>query len=40
MGGCRARAFLEYGSFKAPNPLCESFKRAGLFTDTIEKNKK
>ena len=25
MGGCRARAFLEYGNFEAPNPLCQSF---------------
>jgi len=25
MGGCRARAYLKYGNFKAPNPLCQSF---------------
>jgi len=25
MGGCRARAFIEYGNFEAPNPLCQSF---------------
>ncbi len=31
MGGCRARAYLDYGSFKSPNPLCESFYRVGCF---------
>ena len=25
MGGCRARAYLKYGNFKASNPLCQSF---------------
>lgn len=31
MGGCRARAFLEYGNFVAPNPLCQSFYENRLF---------
>jgi len=31
MGGCRARAFLEYGDFKAPHHLCQSFYMAGFF---------
>jgi len=29
-GGCRARAFLEYGDFRAPNPLCQAFADAGF----------
>lgn len=32
MGGCRARAYLKYGNFEAPNPLCQSFYDAGLFS--------
>jgi radical SAM protein with 4Fe4S-binding SPASM domain len=32
MGGCRARAYLEYGDFKAPHPLCQSFYENGLFS--------
>lgn len=39
MGGCRARAFLEYRTFKAPNPLCESFEKAGLFSAKTKKDK-
>jgi len=31
MGGCRARAFIEYGNFEAPNPLCQSFYNNSLF---------
>jgi radical SAM protein with 4Fe4S-binding SPASM domain len=31
MGGCRARAFIEYGNFQAPNPLCQSFYDKNLF---------
>lgn len=31
MGGCRARAFIEYGSFESPNPLCQSFYDNNLF---------
>lgn len=31
MGGCRARAFIEYGNFKAPSPLCQSFYDKNLF---------
>lgn len=31
MGGCRARAFIEYGSFESPNPLCQSFYNNNLF---------
>lgn len=31
MGGCRARAFIEYGNFKAQNPLCQSFYNENLF---------
>ncbi len=31
MGGCRARAFIEYGSFKSPNPLCQSFYDNNFF---------
>lgn len=31
MGGCRARAYLEYGNFKAPNPLCQSFCNKNLW---------
>jgi radical SAM protein with 4Fe4S-binding SPASM domain len=30
MGGCRARAYLEYGNFNAPNPICQSFYENGL----------
>jgi radical SAM protein with 4Fe4S-binding SPASM domain len=30
MGGCRARAYLEYGNFEAPNPLCQSFYEKNL----------
>ena len=30
MGGCRARAFIEYGNFEAPNPLCQSFYENNL----------
>lgn len=30
MGGCRARAYIEYGNFNAPNPLCQSFHENGL----------
>jgi len=32
MGGCRARAFIEYGNFKAPNPLCQSFYNKNLLS--------
>ena len=32
MGGCRARAYLEYGDFRAPYPLCQSFYEKGLFS--------
>jgi len=31
MGGCRARAFIEYGNFYAPHPLCQSFYDNNLF---------
>lgn len=31
VGGCRARAYLEYKDFHAPNPLCQSFYDKGLF---------
>jgi radical SAM protein with 4Fe4S-binding SPASM domain len=31
MGGCRARAFIEYNDFKAPNSLCQNFYNKGLF---------
>lgn len=31
MGGCRARAYLEYGKFKSPNPLCEFFYCKNIF---------
>jgi len=32
MGGCRARAFLEYRDWKAPNPLCQSFYKNNFFS--------
>lgn len=32
MGGCRARAYLEYGDFRAPYPLCQSFYENNLFS--------
>ncbi|MEM5782357.1 MAG: radical SAM protein [Candidatus Aenigmatarchaeota archaeon] len=38
MGGCRARAFIEYNDFKAPNPLCQSFYSNGLFPKENFKN--
>jgi radical SAM protein with 4Fe4S-binding SPASM domain len=31
MGGCRARAYLEYENFKAPNPLCQFFYCKNVF---------
>lgn len=31
MGGCRAHAFIKYGNFKAPDPLCQSFYENNLF---------
>lgn len=31
MGGCRARAYLAYGNFKAPHSLCQSFYEKKLF---------
>lgn len=31
MGGCRARAYLEYGNFEAPNPLCQFFYCRNVF---------
>jgi len=30
MGGCRAKAYIEYGNFNAPNPLCQSFYENNL----------
>lgn len=38
MGGCRARAFIEYGNFKAPHPLCQSFYEEKYFPTNILKN--
>jgi len=32
MGGCRARAYLKYGNFEAPNPLCQSFYSKNLLS--------
>jgi len=29
-GGCRARAYIEYGNFRAANPLCQSFYENNL----------
>lgn len=37
MGGCRARAYIEYGNFNAPNPLCQSFYENDLIDDIISK---
>jgi len=34
IGGCRARVYLKYGNFKAPNPLCQSFYETGLFKNS------
>lgn len=31
MGGCRAKAFIETGSFLGPNPLCQSYYASGVF---------
>jgi radical SAM protein with 4Fe4S-binding SPASM domain len=39
MGGCRARAFIEYGNFEAPNPLCQSFYNNSLFPKKSLKGK-
>lgn len=36
MGGCRARAFIEYGNFEAPNPLCQSFYNKHLFSIKVK----
>lgn len=33
MGGCRARAYIEYGDFNAPNPLCQSFYENNLIEE-------
>jgi radical SAM protein with 4Fe4S-binding SPASM domain len=39
MGGCRARAFIEYGNFNAPNPLCQSFYDNNLFLSQVRVKK-
>jgi len=39
MGGCRARAFIEYGNFESSNPLCQSFYDDNLFPKKSLKSK-
>ena len=39
MGGCRARAFIEYGNFESSNPLCQSFYDNNLFPKKSLKSK-